>query len=831
MQISVSANTLTGRYIRRLGLVISLILLLTSVLGYLYWYQVLSQQRLQGLVDYIGARVDGESEQFLLAETQTRMLTDEFLLRYRDTKPIDYDAAFDRIFSAYPDGLIRVRPELNDYRRKATMFIRHDVPLTADLKKRSVIGYGLLSEWGPLTTNRFLDSFMNMPEQLSINYAPFVDWSMAAQRDTDIYMYETVWRSTLEKNPSRKPFWTGVYFDEGARKWMVSHVTPGDADGRWVVSSGHDIVVDDLIRRSSNQQLEGTYNLIMRPDGQLVAHPRLVAQIQKAGGNLDVKRLGDAELSGIVNSALKAQHFPSVMETEDGTSWLVVAQIRGPGWIWVTVYPKSLLRSEVTQHAWFAGALAICSMMILLGLVLLTLQKQISRPLRMIMQRIEAVGQGRRLPAVEWPYDDEIGRVLGEIQRMEQVLQERDEQLACSSDELLQQVRKANHSVARLAALSDSLPDPVFLIEVDGTVAAAYGERSLFATADPVGMNVEDILPPELTREAMQIIQRVIQTGHNEKTEYPLLINGQPRWFEGVVRKASFSVHEHPAVLWLARDITQRKQGEIDMRMARDHLQDIVDVQTADLIKARDRANAANLAKTQFLSNVSHELRTPMHAILSFARLGLDKGTELTGDKAQRYFTNIVDSGERMLALVNDLLDIEKLEAGKMLFQIQPNQLPNIIDSVLVEMENLIARHRIRMKVACDPDFAQLDCDALRMGQLLRNLLSNAIKFSHEGGEVQVRVQDGGSGTVLIAVEDQGEGIEESEKETLFQKFTQSNRHLDRPGGTGLGLAICREIARGHGGEIWVENRPEGGASFRVRLPRFALVAERQESH
>lgn len=830
MRISVSANTLTGRYIRRLGLVIALILLLSSILGYAYWYQVLSQQRLHGLVDYIGARVEGESEQFLLAETQTRMMTDEFLQRYRDPRPIDYEAAFDRIFSVYPDGLVRVRPDVNDYRRKATMFIRHDVALTADLKKRSVIGYNLLSEWGPLTTNRFLDSFMNMPEQLSINYAPFVDWSMAAQRDTDIYIYETVWRSTLEKNPARKPFWTGVYFDEGARKWMVSHVTPGDSEGRWVISSGQDIVVDDLIRRSSNQQLEGTYNLILRPDGQLIAHPKLVAQIQKAGGNLDVNRLGDKSLSDIVDSALKASRFPSVVETTDGDAWLVVAQIRGPGWIWVTVYPKTLLRAEVASHGWLAGALAIASMLVLLSLVLFTLQKQISQPLRMILQRIEAVGQGKRLPAVAWDYDDEIGRVLGEIQRMEQVLQERDEQLACSTDELLQQVRKANNSVARLAALSDSLPDPVFLIEADGTVAAAFGEPNLFATANPVGLNVADVLPPELTSESKLIIQRVIDTGHSEKTEYPLLINGQPRWFEGVVRKATLSVHDHPAVLWLARDITQRKQNEIDMRMARDHLQDIVDVQTADLIKARDRANAANMAKTQFLSNVSHELRTPMHAILSFARLGLDKGSELNTDKARRYFTNIVDSGERMLALVNDLLDIEKLEAGKMLFQIQPNQLPHIIDSVLVEMENLIARHRIEMRVDCQPDYAQLDCDALRMGQLLRNLLSNAIKFSPEGGEVLIRVQDGGNGSVLIAVEDQGEGIMESEKEALFQKFTQSNRHLDRPGGTGLGLAICREIARGHGGEIWVENRPEGGASFKVRLPRFALAAERQET-
>lgn len=825
MSLSTSLRTtLAGRAMVRMGLRIALVIIATTVLSYWHLYHSLQESNLEGLRDYVDARSQGDSEQFQLAEIQTRMLTDEFMRRYKVALTQDASAEFNRIFSVYPDGLIRVRPSLNDYRRRATVFIRHDVPLTDDLKRRAVIGYQLLSEWGPLTTNRFLDSFMNMPEQLSINYAPFVDWSLEAKRETDIYTYETVWRSTLAKNPGRKPFWTSVYYDEGAKKWMLSHVTPGDFEGRWVVSSGHDIVIDDLVKRTVNQQLAGTYNLILRNDGQLIAHPKLAKQIEAAGGNLDVARLGDTELSAIVAAVRKSQHSPVVVEVHGAPFWVGIGRIRGPDWLFVTVYPKSLITAAALSNASYVLLLGAGALILEVLILFMVLRRQVTSPLQSLVLASNRLTHGDYAVRLDWKRPDEIGDLARSFDEMAKAIGERDRQLICSADELAHQVKLARGNAARLTALSDALPDPAFLVDSEGTVLEAFGNQQLYAVSNPVGTRVEQLLPAEFVQSVHETIHRCLRKNQVLTIEYPLVINEQAHWFEGVASPLPEGITEIPAVLWLARNITARKLAEIDIRVARDHLQDVVNSQTADLRQAKERADAANQAKTHFLSNVSHELRTPMHAILSFARLGEEKGEQAAPEKMKRYFRNIIDSGERMLALVNDLLDIEKLEAGKMVYQIQDNAVGRVVESVMVELEPLAQRQGIRIEFIRTGADDRVQCDATRIGQVIRNLLSNAIKFSKQGEQVEIKLEEAGKDWLKILVQDQGPGIPEAETELIFEKFVQSSRHHDHAGGTGLGLAICREIVRAHGGDIQVRNNYEGGTCFSFRLPRQAVA-------
>ncbi|HET8707424.1 MAG TPA: hypothetical protein VFM46_14060, partial [Pseudomonadales bacterium] len=305
---------LSRRALLRMGLRISVVIFLTTALSYFHLVSVLTKQALDALSKYVSARGDGESELFLLAERQTKMMAEEFVRRLKlrgDQDPID---EFNQFFVREEDGFWRVRPELNDIAHQATLFIRDDVPLDADLRRRVLTGFHLISEWGPMTQNRFFSSYMNMPEQLSINFQPSVDWGREAKPGIDIYVYETVWRSTPEKNPHRTPFWTSIYFDEGVKQWMVSEVTPADIDGRWVGSVGHDIIISDLIKRTLNDQLPGTYNIIVRGDGDLIAHPALTAQIEKAGGNLNVNQLGDKTLAEMIDLVVKQQTLPAVVE-------------------------------------------------------------------------------------------------------------------------------------------------------------------------------------------------------------------------------------------------------------------------------------------------------------------------------------------------------------------------------------------------------------------------------------------------------------------------------------------------------------------------------------
>lgn len=284
-------------------------------------------------------------------------------------------------------------------------------------------------------------------------------------------------------------------------------------------------------------------------------------------------------------------------------------------------------------------------------------------------------------------------------------------------------------------------------------------------------------------------------------------------------------------------DITRRKEEEVELRRHRDELRQLVAEQTVGLVAAKEAAEHANAAKTEFLTNVSHELRTPMHAILSFAQMGEDRASKVTPEKLKDYFHRVVTSGNRLLTLLDELLDISKLESGRMALHPSQTDLSGVLEDAVSEFDALLASHALRVERQVDAETPACWVDSKRIGQVVRNLLANAIKFTPDGGLIVIclsrtRMNVGRRlGERLdvpaaeLIVRDSGPGIPADELEDVFDKFVQSSQNPAAAGGTGLGLAICKAIVHAHRGQIYARNHEAGGAEIVVRVPVTQAVS------
>ncbi len=249
------------------------------------------------------------------------------------------------------------------------------------------------------------------------------------------------------------------------------------------------------------------------------------------------------------------------------------------------------------------------------------------------------------------------------------------------------------------------------------------------------------------------------------------------------------------------------------------NLESEVDLRTKDLQIARDQAVKANLAKSEFLANMSHELRTPMHGILSFARFGQQKIEQSSKEKLKSYFDEIYDSGSRLMSLLNDLLDLAKMESGKMTYIYSEGDLLSMARAVSSEMSAFAKEKGLRIETSEESVLAVFDSE--RLMQVMRNLLSNAIKFSTKNTAIKIKIELFNE-NVKCSLSNKGVGIPPEELSLVFDKFSQSSRTRNGSGGTGLGLPICKEIIEHHKGSIWAENVAEE-TCFIFEIPRAAI--------
>jgi len=226
----------------------------------------------------------------------------------------------------------------------------------------------------------------------------------------------------------------------------------------------------------------------------------------------------------------------------------------------------------------------------------------------------------------------------------------------------------------------------------------------------------------------------------------------------------------------------------------------------------------ASQHKSEFLANMSHELRTPLNAIIGFSEVLSERMFGELNEKQEEYSKDIHASGQHLLSLINDILDLSKIEAGRMELELSGFHLPTALDSALTLVRERAGRRSIALHLSVDDRLGQIQADERKVRQVVLNLLSNAIKFTPEGGRIEVGAVPR-NGAVEISVSDTGVGIAQEDQEAVFEEFRQVGTADKKVEGTGLGLTLCRKFVELHGGKIWVKSELGVGSTFTFTLP------------
>jgi signal transduction histidine kinase len=494
-------------------------------------------------------------------------------------------------------------------------------------------------------------------------------------------------------------------------------------------------------------------------------------------------------------------------------------------------------------------------------------RRYISRPLLKLQDSATAIAQGDLEAFIDTSSTDEIGSLAKDLDVMRDSIKQLFGELSDSKDKLEEYSRTLEQKVeVRTQELARSVEELQALGEVSQAVSSTLDLQKVLATivahaAELSGTESGAIYEFDEASEEFQLrathrmseelIQAIQEAGGKmgetalgragvnreavqipdilEEPTYPTSETMQQEGFRALLAVPLLRENRLIGGLVVRRRAPGQFQKETVDLLQTFATQSALAIQNARLfreIEAKGRElEIASKHKSDFLANMSHELRTPLNAILGYTELILDKIYGEVPENIQEVLDRVEKNGRHLLGLINDVLDLSKIEAGQLVLSLDDYSMKEVVHTVFTSVESLAAEKNLELKVSVSPEMAQGKGDQQRISQVFLNLVGNAIKFT-EAGEVRIEAT-ASNDNFVVSVSDTGRGLSEADQQMIFEEFHQADGSSTRKkGGTGLGLSIAKRIVEMHGGRIWVESTEGKGSTFWFTLP---VRVERQK--
>lgn len=447
------------------------VVLLFTAIAYYTTYESYKKKNLEELRSNVMERVRTDSEIFKLAQDDLKIFEEEFLKLYLS----DIEVTGEEFWSYYDvdeEGATRMKrvyfdgifDRAGNYVYGMSSFIGNNQSVDdPDLQRRLLLAYRVLYRLGPAWANRFPNVTAAFPENASVLFYPEEPWGLNAAADLPMNELGVIRSAGVKENPEREPIWSGLYYDETAEKWVITHMRPVDYNGRHLITPGHDIYLSELVDRLTADRGDGTYDFIIREDGYLVAHPSNPSDEQKLVGELSLDKIAIPSVKEayrlIKEEGLSNFDEVKVIENQAFRSYLAVGRLEGPGWLFVRVFPMEIIGASAHRTAGnaFAGGIAI--LLVILIIVRYVMRYQAEKPLEQLSRAAEYIGKGKYKEIAErkipLPMDlkNEIGMLSVRFVEMAANIDEARNNLERIVQERTRALEKANASLKEMSLL------------------------------------------------------------------------------------------------------------------------------------------------------------------------------------------------------------------------------------------------------------------------------------------------------------------------------------------------------------------------------------------